>query len=57
MITNTYCKNFEKAISLTTGDLVFPADQDDFWMPSKVGGDCTFFEKIQTARWYLQMVS
>ncbi|AQW97093.1 glycosyltransferase [Elizabethkingia anophelis] len=38
-------KNFEKAISLTTGDLVFLADQDDFWMPSKVAEIVHFFEK------------
>jgi len=30
-------KNFEKALSLCTGDLVFLADQDDVWFPSKIG--------------------
>ncbi|RBP26597.1 glycosyltransferase involved in cell wall biosynthesis [Oceanihabitans sediminis] len=29
-------KNFEKAISLTNGDLIFLADQDDIWKTSKV---------------------
>lgn len=29
-------KNFEKAISLTTGDYIFLCDQDDIWMPHKV---------------------
>lgn len=29
-------KNFEKAISLCTGDLIFLSDQDDVWMPQKV---------------------
>jgi glycosyltransferase involved in cell wall biosynthesis len=29
-------KNFEKAISLTTGDYIFLCDQDDIWMPQKV---------------------
>ncbi len=29
-------KNFEKAISKTTGELIFLADQDDVWMPDKV---------------------
>ncbi len=29
-------KNFEKAISLTTGDIIFLADQDDVWLPDKI---------------------
>lgn len=29
-------KNFEKAISLTTGDLIFLSDQDDIWFPKKI---------------------
>lgn len=29
-------KNFEKAISLCNGDIVFLSDQDDVWMPNKV---------------------
>jgi len=29
-------KNFEKAISLTTGDLIFLSDQDDIWSSEKV---------------------
>lgn len=29
-------KNFEKAISLCTGDLIFLSDQDDYWMPEKL---------------------
>ena len=28
--------NFEKAVSLSDGDLVFLADQDDVWMPDKI---------------------
>ncbi len=31
-----YIENFYKAISLTTGDYIFLADQDDIWMPDKV---------------------
>ncbi len=31
-----YVKNFEKAILLCNGDLIFLADQDDFWFPEKV---------------------
>mgnify|MGYP000901785680 CR=1 FL=1 len=29
-------KNFEKAISLCTGDMIFLSDQDDVWLPQKV---------------------
>lgn len=29
-------KNFEKAIRLTTGDIIFLADQDDLWLPDKI---------------------
>ena len=29
-------KNFEYAIGLCTGDIIFPCDQDDFWMPQKI---------------------
>jgi glycosyltransferase involved in cell wall biosynthesis len=31
-----YNKNFEKALSLCTGDLIFICDQDDFWLPEKL---------------------
>lgn len=31
-----YTKNFEKAISLCTGDIIFLSDQDDVWMPEKI---------------------
>lgn len=31
-----YIKNFEKAINLCTGDLIFLSDQDDIWLPEKV---------------------
>ncbi len=30
------CRNFEKAISLCTGDIIFLADQDDIWDPDKI---------------------
>ncbi|MFA9189974.1 glycosyltransferase family 2 protein [Flavobacterium sp. FZUC8N2.13] len=40
-------KNFERAISLTTGDLIFLSDQDDIWYPKKVEINCQFFEKNQ----------
>ena len=29
-------KNFEKAIDLCSGDIIFLADQDDIWMPKKL---------------------
>src|SRR5215510_9347897 len=29
-------KNFEKAISLCSGDIIFLSDQDDVWAPSKI---------------------
>ncbi len=29
-------KNFERAIGLTTGDIIFLCDQDDIWLPEKV---------------------
>ncbi|HRH41385.1 MAG TPA: glycosyltransferase family 2 protein [Pyrinomonadaceae bacterium] len=29
-------KNFEKAISLCTGEIIFLSDQDDVWMPEKL---------------------
>ena len=29
-------KNFEHALRLTTGDIIFLADQDDVWLPGKV---------------------
>jgi glycosyltransferase involved in cell wall biosynthesis len=29
-------KNFERAISLCTGDIIFLSDQDDVWLPEKI---------------------
>ncbi|HIQ46074.1 MAG TPA: glycosyltransferase [Sulfurovum sp.] len=31
-----YTKNFEKALSLCSGDIVFFSDQDDVWLPNKI---------------------
>lgn len=31
-----YRRNFEKAMSLCTGDIVFLSDQDDIWLPKKL---------------------
>ena len=38
-------KNFEKAVSLCTGDLVFLSDQDDVWFPKKLEKFTTEFER------------
>jgi glycosyltransferase involved in cell wall biosynthesis len=31
-----YCRNFELAVTLVTGDVIFLSDQDDVWFPDKV---------------------
>lgn len=31
-----YVENFEKAISLCTGDIIAPCDQDDIWLPNRL---------------------
>lgn len=36
-------KNFEKAISLCTGDAIFLSDQDDLWVPEKVEEYVAYF--------------
>lgn len=36
-------RNFEKAMSLCQGDIIFPADQDDFWVPQKLERVFTYF--------------
>lgn len=43
-------KNFEKAISLTNGDLIFLADQDDIWYYNKVEIMSDFFKKNQNCK-------
>ena len=40
-----YCKNFERALSLADGDLIFLSDQDDFWFPNKVELLCDYMLK------------
>lgn len=37
-------KNFEKAIGLCSGDIIFLADQDDFWMIDKVEQIINYFD-------------
>ena len=36
-------QNFQKALSLCTGDYIFPADQDDNWDPQKIERIATYF--------------
>jgi glycosyltransferase involved in cell wall biosynthesis len=38
-------KNFEKAIGLCTGEIIFLSDQDDYWQPQKVGRILREFQK------------
>ena len=38
-------KNFEKALSLCSGDIIFLSDQDDIWMPNKVERITNYFTK------------
>jgi len=39
-----YTKNFEKAMSLCTGDIIFFSDQDDIWLPNKIRAIEKLFE-------------
>lgn len=39
-----YSRNFAKALGLTTGEVVFPCDQDDAWMPEKIATMLAEFE-------------
>lgn len=51
-ISNPYplkvTKNFEKAISLCTSDIITPCDQDDIWHPDKLSTIHNFFEENPT---------
>lgn len=40
-------KNFEKSISLTSGDLIFLSDQDDIWKENKVEVIVNYFKNIK----------
>lgn len=47
--TNLGCaRNFEKAISLCNGDVIFLSDQDDIWMPNKVETIVNWFKANPT---------
>jgi glycosyltransferase involved in cell wall biosynthesis len=39
------CKNFENAIRRCSGDVIFFADQDDVWLPSKIANIMEVFER------------
>lgn len=39
------CKNFEKAISYCTGDIIALSDQDDIWLPEKLATLLDAFDK------------
>lgn len=39
-----YCQNFCRALSLSTGDLIFLCDQDDVWLPKKISKIYSVFE-------------
>ena len=43
-----YVKNFEKALSLCTSDLIFLCDQDDIWHKDKVGHIVQYFSENQS---------
>ncbi len=38
-----FCRNFESAVRLATGDIVFLSDQDDVWFPDKVASMLRLF--------------
>lgn len=42
-------KNFEKAISLCSGDYIFLADQDDIWKEDKIKKTLAVFDKNPSA--------
>lgn len=44
-----YAKNFERALSLCTGDIIFLSDQDDVWFCRKIAEVERIFQVRQTA--------
>lgn len=40
-----FTKNFEKAISLASGEIIFFSDQDDIWFPNKISAVLNLFSK------------
>lgn len=43
-------KNFEKAISICSGDIIFLSDQDDVWMQNKVENFLIYFKENPTIK-------
>jgi len=43
-----YIKNFEKAVSLCTGDIIFLSDQDDIWRPEKLSTIRDLFDRDES---------
>lgn len=41
-----YAKNFSLALSCCCGELVFPCDQDDVWLPNKIERIALAFERL-----------
>ena len=41
--------NMQQCLRMTTGDVIFLADQDDVWLPNKVEKTLAFFEQNPTA--------
>jgi glycosyltransferase involved in cell wall biosynthesis len=46
-----YVKNFEKALSICAGNLIFLSDQDDFWLPKKIEIQSRYMEEVNTSCW------
>jgi len=40
-----YSRNFEKAIELCAGDVIFLCDQDDYWYPEKISSIVELYDK------------
>lgn len=40
-----YVKNFEKALSLCDGDVIFLSDQDDVWLPEKISSQTCYLQE------------
>lgn len=45
-----YTRNFERAVSLCEGDIIFISDQDDAWFPEKIGAAMSVFEADPSAQ-------
>lgn len=44
-----YAANFSNALTLCTGDIVLPSDQDDVWLPTKIEAIERFFAEHPTS--------